>query len=61
MVAVFADTPKDGALTIRLGDPGEDRELKALHYMGSILSDFDPDAKRRMLAYLNLRYDNESA
>lgn len=57
---VIADTPSATPIMIKLVEPGEDRELKALSYIGSILSDFDDEAKRRMLAYLNLRYDGAS-
>jgi hypothetical protein len=42
---------------ITLAEPGEDCELKALAYIGSVLADFSPAAKQRMLAYLNLRFD----
>jgi len=44
-------------VTITLAEPGEDRELKAISYMASVLSDFSPAAKQRILAYLNLRFD----
>lgn len=59
MAEIYADRKSDNAVLVRIADPGEDVELKALSHIGSIFEQFDAAAKRRMLAYLNLRYDNQ--
>ncbi len=57
MSEIYPDRPSDSPVMITLAEPGEDRELKAISYISSVLSDFSPAAKYRILGYLNLRFD----
>lgn len=52
---ITADMPPKNPVIVRLSEPGEDLELKAISYIDSILKTFTESERRRMLGFLIAR------
>lgn len=53
---IYPDTPHKDPAQITLREPGEDLELKAIAYIGSVLDALDRAGQKRVLGYLTERY-----
>ena len=52
---IHADEAPDNPLIVRLSEPGQDRELRAISYINSVLEVFSDRERDRILNYLLAR------
>ena len=56
-MTVVTDRRAEHPVTVLLAEPGEDSELKAIAYIGSVLNEFDNATRERILSYLCRRHN----
>jgi hypothetical protein len=55
---ISADQPRENPVLVKIAEPGEDVELKAIAYVQSVLTSLPVESHQRVLDYLYSRLPN---